>query len=194
MWQINNYELASVAAGNWKSWISFVWHDCPSDGDLWTIVYTHNRDSNLLEKSNAKYINREMVKFEDDVMEEHHGHFAVGWVDGFAIRVWKDDSKREVTEAFLKWLKISEMICDRYILDEEDYQESMDKETVDNVRSIGRIHVSGSGDEWVYKVLNWLTENNPSALESYDYNGAYPKEEDVIEALDELGELCFDDE
>ena len=33
-------------------------------------------------------------------MEEHHNHWAVGWVDGYAIRVYRDG---KITEAFRTW-------------------------------------------------------------------------------------------
>ena len=69
------------------------------DADQFCIVYTHHRDSGLLDESNAEAIAEAMEPFLDqepcDVYEEHHNHWAVGWVEGYAIRVFRDG---EITE------------------------------------------------------------------------------------------------
>lgn len=51
-------DAAREAAGNWKRFDCFCWdrlHDI-DDPDDWTIIYTHNRDSRLLDQSNADAI------------------------------------------------------------------------------------------------------------------------------------------
>lgn len=92
-------DMAKEAAGNWRKFESFAWHAAPDDGVDWAIVYTSNRDSGLLEQSNAAQIAAELEQFtgytwngeediEPDVREASHNHWAVGHVDGFAIRVY----------------------------------------------------------------------------------------------------------
>ena len=58
------------------------------DPDNWAIIYTHNRDSGLLDQSNADAIAEAMEPFTDgddpDVVMESHDHWAVGHVDGFS--------------------------------------------------------------------------------------------------------------
>ena len=67
----------------------------------WAIIYTHNRDSRLLDLSNADAIAEAMEPFTEgddpDVVMESHYHWAVGHVDGFSIRVFRNG---EITDAF----------------------------------------------------------------------------------------------
>ena len=71
-------EQAAKLIGNWKRFGSFGWHDRPEDDDNWAIVYTHTRDSSLLEQSNAAVIAKTMERFcnedndDSDCKEEHH--------------------------------------------------------------------------------------------------------------------------
>ena len=48
-------EAASQAAGNWKRYSCFCWDRMREidDPDDWAIIYTHHRDSGLLDQSNA---------------------------------------------------------------------------------------------------------------------------------------------
>ena len=71
-------DAAKDAAGNWQSWTCFVWdreRDL-ADPDNWSIIYTHNRDSGLLDQSNADAIAEAMEPFTDgddpDVVMESH--------------------------------------------------------------------------------------------------------------------------
>ena len=55
-------DAAKEAAGNWQRWTCFVWdreRDL-DDADNWAIIYTHNRDSGLLDQSNADAIAKAM--------------------------------------------------------------------------------------------------------------------------------------
>ena len=58
-------DAAKEAAGNWQSWTCFVWdreRDL-NEPDNWAIIYTHNRDSGLLDQSNADAIAEAMEPF-----------------------------------------------------------------------------------------------------------------------------------
>lgn len=79
---------ALAAAGTWKHFECLAWHrgyDLP-DADNWAIVYTNNRDSGLLDQSNAEAIEAALQPFTErnnpDVVSEHHHHWACGWIDG----------------------------------------------------------------------------------------------------------------
>ena len=94
---------AKEAAGNWQEFDCFSWHrqnDIESPED-WAIVYTHNRDSGLLDQSNAEAIAEAMEPFtkgrNPDVVAEHHISWLCGWVDGYSIRVFK---RGRITKAF----------------------------------------------------------------------------------------------
>ena len=114
-------EAAKAAAGNWKHFDSFCWHrgtDLP-DPEKWTIVYTHNRDSGLLDQSNAATIEAELDTFSKgknpDVVPEHDHHWACGWVDGFSIRVFR---RGRITKAFRAYHALAQRLADYSVLDE----------------------------------------------------------------------------
>jgi len=79
---------AALEKGNWRKFDSFAWHDRPDDCEEWAIVYTHNRDSDSVARANAEVIAELMAPHVEsgDAREEHHSHWACGWVDGYAIR------------------------------------------------------------------------------------------------------------
>ena len=58
---------AKEAAGNWREFDCFAWFDQPADADNWTIVYTSNRDSGLIDQSNAAAIDKVLRRFKADV-------------------------------------------------------------------------------------------------------------------------------
>ena len=103
---------AKKAAGNWKRFGSFAWFRKRElvDADQWAVVYTSNRDSTLLDQSNASVIEMALEPFTEgddpDVVMESHSHWAVGHVDGFSIRVYDANWYRGVVvgEEMEGWL------------------------------------------------------------------------------------------
>ena len=185
-------EAAKEAAGNWQRFSSFAWHRAHDmdDADNWAIIYTHNRDSGLLDQSNAAGIEKALEPFTDgddpDVVFECHNHWAVGHVDGFSIRVFKDG---EITEAFKTCHDIYEALADYPVLDDEDYSAREYEATLANLesagRSVGRDYILP--DEWVSEVYEWLSENCSRALENRDDQGGYPSDDELIDAFEGLG-------
>lgn len=114
-------DAAAQARGNWLKFDSFAWHDRPDNAEEWAIVYTHNRDSDLVAQSNASVIEKALALFlesdEPDVVSEHHGHWACGWIDGYAIRVYRNG---EITPAFHAYYDLVASLEDYPVLDEED--------------------------------------------------------------------------
>ena len=115
---------AKQAAGNWAGFKDFSWHlasELDSPGD-WCIAYTRHRDSGLLDQSNAAAMEREMHPFTEgddpDVVAEHHHHWAVGWIEGFSIRVFRDG---QITAAFAHYHELAQRLNDYAVLDDEDY-------------------------------------------------------------------------
>lgn len=129
-------DAAEDAAGNWARFDSFVWWEKPENPEEWTVVYTNNRDSGPLDRSNANAIAKEMEKeeFEPDVLPQSHSHWAVGHMDGYAIRVYRDG---EITEAFAKWRGLQERLDNYPILDEDLYSREQQEE------------IDASWDAWV---------------------------------------------
>src|SRR5574340_275650 len=97
------FDLATKLAGNWQHIRDFAWFGRPEAVDKnWCLVYTSNRDSGLLDQSNAAYIDKLLAQFTEGdtptVFSERHNHWACGHVDGYAIRVFDTDGR--ITEAF----------------------------------------------------------------------------------------------
>jgi hypothetical protein len=183
---------AKEAAGNWRSFSDFAWHREYEIDDLdnWAIFYTHNRDSRLLEESNADAINEAMEPFTDgddpDVVMESHSHWAVGHVDGFSMRVYRAGV---ITEAFRTYHELMERLEDYPILDEEAYSNREYEATVENIGSAAcRIK---DGYElpagWESEVFSWFWDHRQRAVENRDDQGGYPDNDDLRAAFDALG-------
>lgn len=141
------YESAArECAGNHQKFDSFCWYDRPDDNPQeWGIVYTHNRDSGIIERCNAESTGKALAPFVEsgDVTEEHHTHWACGWVDGYAIRVFRDG---EITEAFRVYFDLLCKMDDYPILDES---------------RLGEMELEESASAWD----DWAAHDFESALE-----------------------------
>ena len=129
-------ETAANAAGNWKRFHGFVWFRRREidDAERWTVIYTHNRDSGLLDQSNASVIRKTLEPFEcgndPDVVFESHSRWAVGHVDGFSLRVFHNG---EITEAFQRYHELVARMNNYPILDESDYSARQHEATLENI-------------------------------------------------------------
>jgi hypothetical protein len=188
--------LAKECAGNWRQFQSFYWSDKPEENaDSFMVFYTHNRDSGLLDESNAAAIAKELEKSEygDSILKEHHSHWACGWVDGYAIRCI--DSNGHATPVFKALVEIAKEVNDYPVLDENDYSEREYKATLSNIRNEGQSLVKDDAPEnWAAEVFSWLWENNQSAVENIDDQGGSPRDDEIREALEALGMLAEKDE
>src|SRR5271157_3998326 len=185
-------DAAEEAAGNWQKFESFCWfrESEIADPDNWAIIYTHNRDSGLLDQSNADAIAEAMEHFTEgddpDVVMESHDHWAVGHVDGFSIRVYRNG---EITEAFKTYHDLMEQMDGYPVLNEEDYSERELEATLENITDAAwRVkHEFTLPEGWESDVYSWLSGNRPSAVENRDDQGGYPEEDDLQAAFDALG-------
>jgi hypothetical protein len=185
-------EAARQAAGNWRRFESFSWHRGweLDDADDWCIVYTHHRDSDLLDQSNADFIRRIMSRFTEgddpDVVFESHGHWAVGHVNGISIRVNRDG---EITEAFCRWHELAERLAAYPVLDEQDYSNREYEATLENIADtawrLKRTYALPTG--WEGAVFSWLWENDQRAVENRDDRGGCPSEAELEAAFRALG-------
>ncbi len=185
-------DAAREAAGNWQQWTCFCWdreRDL-DDADAWAIIYTHNRDSGLLDQSNADAMAQAMEPFTEgvdlDVVMESHDHWAVGHVDGFAIRVYRDG---QITDAFKEYHDLTERLADYPILNEQDYGRREYEATLENLtdaawRLKGQYDLP---DGWEGDVFSWLSDHRRRAVESRDDQGGYPEEDDLRDAVEALG-------
>lgn len=184
---------AKAAAGNHRKFTSFAWYERPEDDDRWTIVYTHNRDSTLLDQSNADAIEKAMEPHLEsgDAVGESHNHWAVGWVAGYAIRVYRPDGT--ITEAFKTWCELQARLEDYLVLDETDYSNREHEATLEHIGLAGRRFLKdGVPDDWESQAFDWFWENNQRAVESTDDQGGYPDDDEMKDCLFELGWLDDD--
>lgn len=185
-------EAASEMAGNWRKFQSFVWWRATdlADAGAWAILYTHNRDSGLLDQSNAAVISKKLEPFTDgddpDVVSERHDHWAVGWVEGFSIRVFRDG---EITAAFRAYHELVERLEDYPVLDESEYSNREHDATLQNIElaSWRLRRIFNLPHDWASEVFSWFWENNQSAVENVDDQGGWPDEDDLEQAFCALG-------
>lgn len=181
-------DRAKELAGNWKKFDSFAWFRRREieDAESWGIYYTHNRDSGLLDQSNADVISKALEPFTDgddpDVVMESHSHWAVGHVDGFSMRVFKDG---EITEAFRVFHELEERMDDYPVLNESDYSNREYDATLENIgHAAWRVkNEYVLPDGWESEVFSWFWDHNQSAVENRDDQGGYPDEDDLRAAF-----------
>ena len=137
-------------AGAWRDIPCFCWHRGYEleDADRWMLWYSSSRDAGLLEQSNEKVFNERLRPFSEgddpDLVFERHSHWAVGYLDGFSIRVYRPDGS--ITPAFKEFCRIKEALEDYPILDERaDYSEREYLETLDELpqRDVARKGLTG---------------------------------------------------
>ena len=185
-------DAAKQLAGNWQKFESFCWfrESEIADPDTWAIIYTHNRDSGLLDQSNADAVAEALKAFSEmddaDVVFESHDHWAVGHVDGFSIRVYRNG---EITEAFKTYHDLMEQMDGYPVLNEEDYCNRELEATLENI-SDAAWRLKGAfdlKDGWESEVFSWFWDHRQSAVENRDDQGGYPEEDDLRTAFDALG-------
>ncbi len=189
---LNLEEAAEKAAGNWKNFNCFVWFRDRelNDAGQWAVIYTNNLVSCLLYKSYAALIEKAMKPFSEgddpDVVFESHSHWAVGHVDGFSVRVFKDG---EITKAFETYHELAQQLDGYPILDESDYSERELEATLDNIKDAAwRLKNDFDlPEDWECRVYGWLSDNLCGEIENRDDQGGYPSESALLEAFDALG-------
>lgn len=190
----NDMESAADAVvGNWRAFDLFAWsRACDlADAKQWMVWYTSSRDGGLLEQSNEKAINERLQPFSDgddpDLVFERHSHWAVGYLDGFSIRVFKHDGT--ITSAFKEFCRIKEELDAYPVLDESDYSRREYDATLANYR--GEMWREGNLPEgWESEVYSWFNDNGMHQFtENRDDGGGWAPREQVTEALKALGLL-----
>jgi hypothetical protein len=183
---------AEALAGNWREFDSFAWsrgYDL-EDAERWMIWYTSSRDAGLLEESNEQAINDRLRPFSEgddpDLIFERHSHWAVGYLDGFSLRVYKPDGT--ITPAFQEFCRLKEELEAYPILDESDYSEREHRATLENYREeLWRLR-GELPDGWEAQVYGWFSDNgHDEFIENRDDRGGWAPREKLIEALEALG-------
>ncbi len=184
-------EAAKEVAGTWRRFHCFAWSRSRDleDPQDWCIVYTHHRDSTLLDLSNSEVIEKTLEPFSDsddpNVIPEHHSHWAVGWIDGYSIRVFRNS---EITSAFRIYHEIAVRLANCPILNEEDYSDRETEATLANLTDAAwRLQSDYElPQDWETDVYQWLSDHDPSAVENTDDQGGYPDEDQLRAAFEAL--------
>ena len=154
------------------------------------MIYTHNRDSGLLDQSNAAVIAKAMAQYTEgddpDVVFESHTHWAVGHVDGFSVRVFRTGN---VTEAFKQYHDLAERMAGYPVLDESDYSEREVEATIANLTDAAwRLkNTFELPEDWESEVYGWFGDHNCGAIENSDDQGGYPDQKELEAAFEALG-------
>lgn len=184
---------AAKLVNNHARFESFAWHEAPVDRAAWGIYYTHNRDSGLLDQSNAAVIAVALKAFDESTVRgAGASHWACGWVDGVAVRVYAADGS--LTDAARVLGELVLRMEDYPVLDDDDYSRRETEATYEGIRQAGYGYVSDHAPKsWVGRVLQWFDAHDPSALESDGQDqGGYPDKEQILTALAALGYLSRD--
>jgi hypothetical protein len=144
----------------------------------------------LLDQSNAAAIEEAlkplMTGDDPDVVSESHGHFAVGWIDGFSIRVFR---RGRITKAFRTYHALTERIADCGLLDSDDYSRREYETTLGNFAEaawrLKREYLLP--DDWQSQVYDWFSDTDCSAVESCDDRGGWASENQLRAAFGALG-------
>jgi hypothetical protein len=179
---------ASQLVGNWQEFDCFSWHDKPDDAEKWCIVYTDNRDSGILDKSNAEVIRKELSKFPKTAKEETHRHWACGFVNGWSIKVY--NNKGRITRAFQKFYELWKRLEDYPILDEELYSqkeaEEIESAWADYIRSdfekALEKQFSDNDFVWPDNLRAFFDEVNDAGFE-VDEGGVYVNFEKIVDSI-----------
>lgn len=142
-----------------------------------------HRDSDVIERSNWEVISKDMTeRFGDDVHIHGASHWAVGWIDQLAVRVYLYPHPyvgRVVSPAFqaiVEWQeKLEEYpLADESAYSEMEYEEAL--ETLENSYNVSKDKVTD--------VFSYL-------FDAYSYCSAEEYNEDAVaEAMAEVGHLC----
>jgi hypothetical protein len=191
----SNVEAAAKQlAGNWRKLDSFAWsrgYDL-EDRDRWCIWYTSHRDARLLEQSNEKIITDRLRPFSEgddpDLVFESHSHWAVGYIKGFSVRVYRDDGS--ITPAFEEFCRLKEALDDYPILDDEDYTAREHEATLENYCNEMWRQRKELPEGWEAEVYGWFCDHGLDRfIENRDDQGGWAPREQIIEALRDLGLL-----
>lgn len=117
---------------------------------------------------------------------ESHSHWAVGHIDGFSVRVYKDG---DITEAFHCYHDLEARMDDYPLLSEEDYSRREYEATLENLDCCAwRLKRKFAlPDDWQSQVFDWFWQHNQHAVENVDDQGDCPGEDELQEAFDALG-------
>lgn len=156
--------------------------------DTWGFTnIDQNRDSDVLEKANFKYITEELMAiYPDDYRIETYNHWAVGSVDRLVCRVYEDDTdKKVIASSFYLAMEWLDKLDDYPVADEETYDKMIDDDNIDsidfwNYLNPGFVDIVNNPD-WASEVYHELEVNMDIDVR---YSGF--KDNDIMMAIYQL--------
>ena len=153
------------------------WEPAPNyagkDYSDYYVVYSVNRDSNLLVQSNFDFL-KEQLKDMDGVEIATFRHWGVGWIETILIH---EDS----ADALMKADHLMKEYAQYPVFDEEDLWERERDATIDNIKFEGSLDERTAID-----VYRHLSDFEPEAIEGHDSNGGWVDEDRIKRALVEM--------
>jgi hypothetical protein len=184
-------DAAKEAAGNWQDFHCFWWQRKLEleDPENWAIIYTHNRDSGLLDQSSAEFISNAMKPFTDtDDPDVFLKVTAIGLWDmltvsafGSSRMVKSQPPSNDTTNSQQRW-GLSNLRRKR--LQRPGIRSHPGKYS-DCSLAIRKAYALP--DTWVSQVYDWFSENDFAAIENVDDQGGSPSEEQLMEAIESIG-------
>lgn len=176
---------AKEIAGNWKRERDFSWFGQPDvdfidDVGLITVL---NRDSDLIQRSNYCIIKGKVEDhvgaLEDGQDIEIHtfNHWAVGWVESFAVRVYRYGV---ITEAFKKMFELMKEIKEERYLCYDTYREMLNGELVRYIHSLAHRY-NQNDPNFGANIHEHLVEKYDDYFEKAE-EGYFPTDEQILEA------------
>jgi hypothetical protein len=116
-------DKAKEAAGNWMKFPDFLWDLSarPKDPENWCIIHTRTRDSEAIDRANARAVEGAMMPFtkgrNPTVRLTRFNHWAVGWIDAVVVKVFLRNGK--ISPAFTKMFELNQRLTEYPVLDEQ---------------------------------------------------------------------------
>ena len=179
---------------------NFGYHGDLDLGITWAFVFSVANGSDRLERSNWEVISEDLLKRHPKTVEiTPCGHWLVGWVDHLTVKMV--DKNGQITRAGIDVLDWLEKLDQYPVADEDHYSELECTENYNNaLQSIKdetyRVDLADDlPDNWRGLVYEWLSENNPKAIETAeDRSEGWLDQESITEACKALGYLDSEDE
>ena len=179
---------AKEAAGTGEHFDCFCWHrktdlERPEE---WAIFYTHHRDSDLLDQSNAEVIAETMEKFttgdNPDVVFESHFHWASATSMG---SLFGSIGVAESLGPFGPTTSFDNGSPNTRCWTKSDYSAREYETTIKNIADaawrVKREHELPRG--WEAQVYRWLSDHEEDEIENRDDRGGYPSEDSLRRAF-----------
>jgi len=153
--------------------------------DTWGFTnIDQSRDSDILEKSNFKYITEDLMgSFPEDYRIETYNHWAVGSVDRLVCRVYELDRKT-IALPFALAMEWLDKLDDYPVADEDMYQKMIDLENISDLEYWSKDNPdyvdTDQHPDWASEILFEL-EVNMDIFVSFENN--HPKDSDIIMAI-----------